>query len=414
MRIATAATTDTQSDKVAGLLKNLVDELGAEPDLLIVYCTEGFDLHKIISLISTRYPDTQVHGGTSCHGVMTELGLASEGDQGIGMMGVSDADGSYGVGIATIEGDAVAVGEAVTRMALEQADCPGEVPAMVLLTSAPGSEEQLIEGIGNVIGSDVPVGGGSAADNTVTGKWKQFSRDTITENGVVVTVLFPSTEVLFAFHSGYEPTGAKGVITKSGGFVETQMRGEATKVSKRILVEIDNMPAAQVYNEWTKGAIHEALECGGNILQQSTLNPLGKVAGFISDVPYYQLTHPDTVTPDGAITLFADIDQGDEVVLMQGTIESLISRAGRVALSALETNMCDSEEIAGAFVVYCAGCMLAVQHRLDEVVESFRIALPGVPFLGTFSFGEQGCFLSGESRHGNLMISVLLITKDMD
>lgn len=414
MRIATAAATDAESDKVSGLLQNLEHDLGSAPDFIIVSCTEGYDLHEIISFISSRYPDTQVHGGTSCYGVMTECGLAAEAGQGVGMLGIFDPDGSYGVGIATIDDDAVAVGEAVTRMALEQADCPGEVPAMVLLTSAPGCEEQLIEGVGNVIGSDVPVAGGSAADNTVSGRWRQFTRDTVTDDGVVVTVLFPSTEILFAFHSGYEPTAAKGVITKSGGFVETQMRGEATKASKRILVEIDNKPAAQVYNEWAGGIIEGELECGGNILQQSTLNPLGKIAGYIADVPYYQLTHPETVTPDGAITLFADIDQGDEVVLMQGTIESLIARAGRVALSALETNMCDSTEIAGAFVVYCAGCMLAVQHRLDEVVESFKTALPGVPFLGTFSFGEQGCFLSGENRHGNLMISVLLITKDVE
>jgi len=39
---------------------------------------------------------------------------------------------------------------------------------------------------------------------------------------------------------------------------------------------------------------------------------------------------PISVTADGAITLFADIPTGDEVVLMRGTVDSLISRAGRV------------------------------------------------------------------------------------
>jgi len=413
MQIATAATTDARSDNVLDALQKLIEELGVEPDLLLVYCSEGYDIGEFTSLIHERYPGMQIHGGTSCHGVMTEFGLASTEGLGLGMMGISDPLGNYGVGIATIGNDPIADAESAIRSALERAECPGEVPALVWLTSAPGCEEQLIQGISNVIGRDVPVAGGSAADNAVSGNWQQFTLDKVTNNGVVVTVLFPSTEILFAFHSGYEPTAAKGIITKAGGFVETEHRGEATETSKRVLIEIDGKPAAEVYNSWIGGAITDLLPHGGNILQQSTLNPLGRVAGYIADVPYYQLSHPDSITPDGSITLFSDIGKGDEVVLMQGTLDSLISRAGRVALSALETNMADSADIAGALVVYCAGCMIAVQDRLEQVVESFKAALPGVPFLGTFSFGEQGCFLNGENRHGNLMISVLLIKKSI-
>jgi hypothetical protein len=51
--------------------------------------------------------------------------------------------------------------------------------------------------------------------------------------------------------------------------------------------------------------------------------------------------------------------------------------------------------------------MLGIQPRMQEVVESLRGALGERPFLGTFTFGEQGCFVGGENRHGNLMISVL-------
>jgi hypothetical protein len=55
--------------------------------------------------------------------------------------------------------------------------------------------------------------------------------------------------------------------------------------------------------------------------------------------------------------------------------------------------------------------MLTVQGRLDEVVDGLRVALPDVPFLGVHTYGEQGCFVGGENRHGNLMISVLLFGK---
>ncbi len=46
---------------------------------------------------------------------------------------------------------------------------------------------------------------------------------------------------------------------------------------------------------------------------------------------------------------------------------------------------------------------------MDDVVGHLNDALDGHPFLGSFTFGEQGCFIGGENRHGNLMISVLLL-----
>lgn len=216
---------------------------------------------------------------------------------------------------------------------------------------------------------------------------------------------------MFAFHSGYEPTDVKGIVTKAGGFEATDEKGFATKASGRTLLEIDGRPAAVVYNEWSKGLISDVLADGGNILARTTLHPLGRIAGHIGNVPYYQLSHPDAVIENGALSIFTNVTPGDEFVLMQGTIDSLISRAGRVASSALETYSARPKDVAGALVVYCAGCMLTVQNRLNEVVESLRSALPNTPFLGVYTFGEQGCFLGGENRHGNLMISVLLFSK---
>lgn len=52
--------------------------------------------------------------------------------------------------------------------------------------------------------------------------------------------------------------------------------------------------------------------------------------------------------------------------------------------------------------------MLAVQPRMEEVAQALRGALPGVPFLGGFTFGEQGRSVTGANLHGNLMISVIV------
>ena len=125
----------------------------------------------------------------------------------------------------------------------------------------------------------------------------------------------------------------------------------------------------------------------------------------------HRLAHPDTVTPDGALTLFANVEEGDELVQMVGTQHSLVTRVGRVANASLEAGRISAEDICGALVVYCAGCMLTVQDEMALVVDSINQSLATTPFIGTFTFGEQGCFVGGDNYHGNLMISVVVFEK---
>ncbi|MGB1147390.1 MAG: FIST C-terminal domain-containing protein, partial [Alphaproteobacteria bacterium] len=147
---------------------------------------------------------------------------------------------------------------------------------------------------------------------------------------------------------------------------------------------------------------------GGNVLSDTTLNPLGRRRDAIAGFDYFLLSHPDSVTKDGALSLFSDIAVGEEITLMEGTSDNLVQRASRVAEHALEMARLDKDQLAGALVIYCAGCMLTVQDRMDEVAQGLQEALGNKPFLGNFTFGEQGCFVGGSNHHGNLMISVVV------
>ena len=59
--------------------------------------------------------------------------------------------------------------------------------------------------------------GGSAADNDISGAWQVFDLSGASGAGVVVSVLFPSTRVSFAYQNGYTPTQITGQITKVDG-----------------------------------------------------------------------------------------------------------------------------------------------------------------------------------------------------
>ena len=373
----------------------LESELGKTPDLLILYASVKHDGAMLMDALRAVAPGVPLHGGTSCLGVMTAEGFHSNDGVGLGMFGISDSDGAYGVGAAEISDAPRAAGAEAIQSAIENAARPGEPPELVWLSGVPGYEEGVLSGIQDVVGPGVPIAGGSSADNTVEGHWQQFANGDVHHEAVVVTAMYPSVATHMSFHSGYSITQHSGTVTRS---------------ERRTIYEIDGRPAAEVYNEWTDGAIDDFLD-GGNVLAVTTLYPIGRFVEKVGNIAYHRLSHPDAVTPEGALTLFSNIETGDEIVLMAGTRTSLVTRVGRVAKAALGAGRITAGQVSGALVVYCAGCMLTVQDIMDQVAAEVRDALEGKPFIGTFTFGEQGCFVGGKNHHGNLMISVIVFEK---
>ena len=64
--------------------------------------------------------------------------------------------------------------------------------------------------------------------------------------------------------------------------------------------------------------------------------------------------------------------------------------------------------------IFCAGCMLTLSSAMEQVVDSLLLARQGVPFIGPYTFGEQGRFSGGENAHGNLMISTVVFYQKRD
>jgi len=335
---------------------------------------------------------TALHGATSCLGVMSQNGPFI--NDGIGAFAIWDTEGDFGTSLRALGNDSRAAAREATVAALQAAERPGEAPDIVWLSCSPGSEEEILQGIEDVVGESVPILGGSAADNTVEGHWQVFDGQTSVGDGVIVSVLFPSKPISFAYHNGYAPTPHSGTVTRANG---------------RLLHEIDGKPAAEVYRSWTGDAVIPTdITERAAILSESTLSPLGRHLDDVSGVPFYLLLHPAGVLPDGTLELFADTQVGDTLTLMNGAPEQLTQRAGKVAALAAESGHLGPENIAGALMVYCGGCMLAVKDRLSDVSEGVKAALPNVPFLGIYTFGEQGMVMGRRNRHGNLMISAIV------
>lgn len=382
---------DIKISTLPGVSEAVADlDLPARPDFLAAYFTEGYDAATVAATLGAHDPRA-LHGGTTCRGVMSGAGM-SRGEAALGVFAITDPKGDYGTGFAPKGEDPRASARRAIAEALVAAGRQGEMPDLVWLTAAPGEEEEIIAGLQDEVGADVLIVGGSAADNELAGRWRVLSSAGAHADGIVVSVLFPSRPVSSAFHSGYAPTTRKARATATDG---------------RRLVALDGRPAVDVYAEWTQ---HPALTTRDGqlnlFMHDGSLWPLGRSVGHVADVPYYLLSHPVAAHPDGSLELFSTLVAGEEVVMMQGSADSLTRRAGRVARQSRVLSG-QGGAPAGALMVYCGGCMLAVRERMDEVAAEVAAALSGAPFLGIFTFGEQGRISDGSNRHGNLMISCI-------
>lgn len=385
---AAMSTAENAAQAVAELGKALALDAAGAPDFVALHFSLGWSPADVHAAACGVFSGATLHGGSSCKGVMTHQGIAMRDGRGMGAFAIWDKDGAYGTAMADLTQDPRAAAHDATEAALARAARQGEAPDLVWLTTAPGTEEQVLAGIKDVLGDEVMIVGGSSADNDVSGQWAQFTEGGVGGNSVVVSVLFPSRPVSCAYQSGYAPTQTSGTVTRVDG---------------RRLAEIDGEPAAAVYARWTGHAVPEAADHDLSILAASTFFPLGRISGTLAEVPFHLLVHPATSHPDGAISLFADVRAGETLWLMNGSADSLVARAARTAESSRDALA--TPDVRGALVIYCGGCMLAVQDRMEEVAQGVVSALGGAPFLGVFTFGEQGAPLGAETRHGNLMIS---------
>ncbi|RXJ74340.1 hypothetical protein CS022_04625 [Veronia nyctiphanis] len=396
MKIATAFSSIKCIQNAVGRIVESLRKSIDEPNMLVVYYTQARDFIDLRKELTTYYPNAQIIGCSSCQGLITEVGYIH--GQTIAVWAVEDPSGAYGSAMLEFDGSTDNI-DAVSRetlvKAISNSQRPGELPELIVLHATPGYEEVILKAIEEELGVSVPIIGGSAADDNISGKWSVFDNEQGSSDGVAIAVFYPSVRTSYAFNSGFSTVGYEATVTKAVG---------------REVIELDNKPAADVYGDWYKELTRKDIH-PETIFKQSTLFPLGRQTGTIHGIPYFALSHPSAMTDQGGIEFFSKIEVGEKVFLMSGTRQMLVTRAGRVLRSACGYKEKDVKPIGG-LAIYCAGCMLLIKNQLYEVAGQMNKTMKGSPFACAFTFGEQGQFLCGELAHGNLMISAVVFHED--
>jgi len=268
-------------------------------------------------------------------------------------------------------------------------------PRFIYITATPGQEEGILLGIEDIIGTDIPIIGGSAGDETLQGKWSNIANDNVSVNGVVLGAVYTDLKIGQAHEFGYMKTVKQGIVTRAEG---------------RTLYEIDERPAAEVYNEWAGNHFAKELAEGGMILAEATFYPIAKIVKGEKEQTYLCVSHPGIINlPEKSITMFTDIETGDEIMLLHGNWEWLVNRAQSTARLAMRSENISSGEGLFAFYTFCAGTLLAIpEGERAKVPSLLRDEIGDIPFVGGFTLGEQ-IFMPGVgNRHANLVNSLAI------
>ncbi len=351
------------------------------PKVTLLFSSVLCEQEKLIEGVKSVVGPVPIVGCTSSSAIMVPDGIITAETGYSGAMMLDDNDLKVGVAGMEKDGDARKTGRKIALEAIKNSGTDVR-PSYFYMVANPAEEESYLKGIQDIIGR-VPMFGGSAADDTVEGKWKIFCNDKVFSEGCAVVFFYTDRKFVTEYTGSYNETSKMGIITKVS--------------NKRRLEEIDGVPALKKYAEWRGLNPNELKEMA--LLSATITNPLG-----VKD-PIGSLTvirHPMVGNNDYSMNIGNDLEEGTAVIMMSATVDQLIastSYAVKEVNSKLENN------IGGYFLVHCGGRKLGIGDRMNEVHSAVKEACGDTPFLMIFTFGEYGYRSHSANTCGGLMLS---------
>ena len=251
------------------------------------------------------------------------------------------------------------IGKRIAEEAVAKVNGKDREPDFFFMCASPANEEEYLKGIQDVIGN-IPVFGGSAADNTVEGKWSILNNGEAFADGCVIAIFYTEGKMKNVYTGAYHETENVGIITKIAG--------------SRTLVEIDHEPALKKYAEWTNQKVEDIM--GANLLTATICAPLG-VKDPIGKV--IAVRHPMNGNDDLSMNIGADLAVNTAVIQLTNTPEGIL-KANEETINKVNELM--ENNVDSYFLVHCGGRRLglALANIEDKIYPEVKKAIPNKEF----------------------------------
>jgi hypothetical protein len=273
---------------------------------------------------------------------------------------------------------------------------------MILLSVTLPHEEEVCAALQEATGPDVPLIGGTAAGSVDAisrkkiSNWSVIANDKVIKSGVAVAAFYAADQFGWSYGGGYRRTGTSGVVTKAKG---------------RLIFEIDGRPAADVYNEWLGGRVYEAAKRGENVVNFCGFYPLCRISGSYNQ--FVRCWPADDASMPGALRTGSTINQGDKVYLSEGTWNLLLNHFASVPSRARDS-VPGINASAGLFI-YCGSALECIpKEQRPQMAMLVEKSMKDIPWIGVFTWGEQGYIPGAGNLHSNLTSGTVLFPQSKD
>lgn len=349
------------------------------PVVGLLFTSEKYKQEELLKGIKSVSPGLKIIGCTSSGAVMTPDGIISSPDGYAGMMILDDNELCAGVAVATRGTDPRMTGRKVAKEALENSG-KKYAPYAFVMFATPGEEEEYLKGIQDVVG-EIPMFGGSASDNNLTGNWKVFANESVVADGCGVAFLYTTKDIKNVFTGTYNETDKSGIITKMD--------------TKRKIAEIDGVPALDKYAEWIEEDKENIL--GSKLLNVSVAHPFGIK---LIDTDLTLIRHPLVSTEEGTINIGGNGNEKIAISLLENDVDGLIGGAVRT-IREVNTDF----KTAGLLLIHSSERKNFIGERIDEDFVAIKNAAGDIPFIVAFTLAEYGQKDHSGSKVSNLSLS---------
>jgi hypothetical protein len=338
---------------------------GREAKLLIVFCSDSYDLDELLAGIGQRSGSVPLIGCTTAG----EIASQGPGDGGV----VVTALGGEGFAVST--GVAAGASERLREVGADAARCAEVLPdaphrvLMLLTDGVAGNQKEIIRGVHSVVGSGTPLVGGCAGDGLKMERTFQLHGDRVLSDAVVAAAIGSDAPIGIGWRHGWERVGEPMLVTKS---------------SNNRVLEIDDRPALDAYLE-RLDAPQEVREDRSRFPAWARTHPLGLGRRRNGHEPVRCVGEADW--EDRSLGCTAEVPQGGLAWFLRGDSESVLRStvtACKDAVSAL-----DGRPPIGIVAFDCIGRRGVLGDAgIEAEVSLMRERADGAPVAGFYTYGE--------------------------
>jgi hypothetical protein len=358
---------------------------GADAKLLVVFCSESYDLRSLLDAVNRRSGQVPLIGCSSAG----EIATGGPGDAGVVAVAFGGPGFEVRTGVAERASTRLrAAGAEVAACFEELGDRPNSV--LLLLTDGlAGDQQEIVRGAYGVLGAGIPLVGGCAGDDLKLRGTYQLHNGQVLQDAVVGAALCSDAPLGIGVQHGWRKVGEPMLITES---------------RNNRVYRIEDRPALDVYLE----RLDPPAEVGTDpaaFTQFALTHPLGlsrrggeEQVRFVGEADF----------EDRSLGCIAEVPQGGRAWLMEGDERSVLQATDAACATALAG--VDGAAPLGFLAFDCItrrGVLgdEGIRREVDRVADH----ADGAPVAGFYTYGEIAR-THGSSGFHNQTLVVLAVT----